>query len=94
MRGILRNVLCCISSDIFYNSKGLFRVKVIGHSNIPKKGGVIIASNHVSYLDPPFVGCVISRRVNYMARDDLFRNPVFAWILRKWKSFPVKRGTE
>ncbi|MEK6680423.1 MAG: lysophospholipid acyltransferase family protein [Nitrospirota bacterium] len=77
----------------FIIAKVFFRVKVIGHSNIPKKGGVIIASNHVSYLDPPFVGCVISRRVNYMARDDLFRNPVFAWILRKWKSFPVKRGT-
>ncbi|MBI3353445.1 MAG: 1-acyl-sn-glycerol-3-phosphate acyltransferase [Nitrospirae bacterium] len=77
----------------FIIAKVFFRVKVIGHSNIPKKGGVIIASNHVSYLDPPFVGCVISRRVNYMARDDLFRNPVFAWILRKWKAFPVKRGT-
>lgn len=77
----------------FIIAKVFFRVKVIGHSNIPKKGGVIIASNHVSYLDPPFVGCVISRRVNYMARDDLFRNSVFAWILRKWKAFPVKRGT-
>ncbi|MFZ3065889.1 MAG: lysophospholipid acyltransferase family protein [Nitrospirota bacterium] len=77
----------------FVTAKLFFRIKVIGHSNIPKKGGVIIASNHMSYFDPPFIGCVICRRVNFMARDDLFRNPVFAWFLRRFKSFPVKRGT-
>ena len=77
----------------FIIAKLFFRIKVVGHSNIPKKGGVIIASNHVSYLDPPFIGCVIRRKVNSMARDDLFRNPVFAWIIRKWKAFPVKRGS-
>ncbi len=78
---------------IFVIAKLFFRIKVIGHSNIPNKDGVIIAANHVSYLDPPFIGCVICRRANFMARDDLFRNPVFAWILRNCKSFPVKRGT-
>ena len=57
---------------LFVIVKLFFRIKVIGRSNIPKKGGVIIASNHVSYLDPPFIGCVICRRVNFMAHGRPF----------------------
>ncbi|HWP49747.1 MAG TPA: lysophospholipid acyltransferase family protein [Candidatus Limnocylindrales bacterium] len=69
-----------------------FRLKVIGRSNIPKKGGVILASNHISYLDPPIIGCSIWRRVHYMAKEELFRHPVLRFFITRWQAFPVKRG--
>jgi cytidylate kinase len=60
-------------------------IKVYGVQNVPKSGGVIIASNHASYLDPPAIGAS-SRRMrmtHFMARDSLFRNPLMGFWLRK-----------
>jgi 1-acyl-sn-glycerol-3-phosphate acyltransferase len=78
---------------IFVLIKILFRLKVKGRENIPKKGAFILASNHVSYLDPPVVGVACPRRLNYMARDTLFLQPLFAWWLREVGVFPVKRNS-
>jgi len=64
-----------------------------GRENVPKEGGFILASNHMSYLDPVAVGSACPRKLNYMARHDLFSNPFFAWVLYKAGAFPVKRET-
>jgi len=69
------------------------RFKVSGRQNIPKNGGFLIASNHVSYLDPVAIGVACPRRLNYMARHDLFRNALFAWVLKYCCAFPVKRNS-
>lgn len=69
----------------------LFRFKATGKENIPENGGFLIASNHASYLDPIAVGIACPRRLNYLARHDLFKNAVFAWILKYSCAFPVKR---
>ncbi len=71
----------------------LFRFKTTGKENIPPKGGFLIASNHTSYLDPVMVGVACPRRLNYMARHDLFNNPLFATILKACCVFPVKRNS-
>lgn len=76
---------------IFILAKIIFRLRVIGHSNIPKKGGVIIAANHVSYLDPPLIACSILRKVNFMAMAELFKNPFCGAFYRLFGAFPVKR---
>ena len=55
-------------------SKILFRYKASGSEHIPKKGSAILASNHSSYLDPPFVGMGVPRRINYLAKKELFSN--------------------
>ncbi len=68
-------------------------IKISGRSNIPNKGGFIIAGNHISYLDPLVLGVAVFRPLNYMARDTLFRNRVFAWILRHVNVFPLKRNS-
>ncbi|MFH1398295.1 MAG: lysophospholipid acyltransferase family protein [Candidatus Omnitrophota bacterium] len=61
---------------------------------IPKKGGFILASNHLSYLDPMAVGAACGRLdLNYMARHSLFRNPCSAWVLAEGHVFPVKRNS-
>lgn len=69
------------------------RWKIEGKENMPPGGGVIVASNHVSYLDPVVVGCTFDRRVSYLAKEELFKIPVLAWIIRQLGAFPVKRGS-
>lgn len=68
-----------------------FRWRVFGAENVPLKGGVILASNHASYLDPPLVGSGLRRDINYLARASLFRFPIMGSVLRSWNSVPVDR---
>lgn len=69
-----------------------FRFEVIGEENIPEKGPVIIASNHVSLLDPPTIGVASKRRkVGFMAKSELFKNPLFSAIITNLGAFPVRR---
>ena len=73
--------------------KAINDIKVYGVQNVPKTGGVIIASNHASYLDPPAVGAS-SRRMrmtHFMARDTLFRNPLMGAFLRRVGVIPLDR---
>lgn len=70
----------------------IFRTRVIGAENIPKDGEFILAANHVSNWDPPFLGTFIGRTVCYMGKEELFSNPVMAWVCRNLHVFPVKRG--
>lgn len=76
--------------------RGLFRAvyrwEIIGLENVPDRGGVVLCSNHTSNWDPPFVGSPIHRMVHFMAKDELFRIPVFGSIIRRIGAFPVKRG--
>lgn len=73
----------------FFRIKGL---KCEGVENIPAEGAVIVAPNHKSNFDPPAIGVCSPRIVHYMAKEELFRNPVFAAAIRYFGTFPVKRG--
>jgi len=66
--------------------------KVIGAENVPKDGRVILAANHICWIDPLFVTRVTRRYLNFMGKAELFENPIFAAFLRSVRSFPVKRG--
>src|SRR3989338_6346732 len=77
----------------FLISRLFFRISWQGRENIPKKKGFIIASNHVSYLDPVMVGVACPRKLNYMARHDLFSNHFFSFWLYNVGAFPVRRKT-
>ena len=68
-----------------------FRWRVFGAENVPVNGGVILASNHASFLDPPLVGSGLKRDINYLARESLFRFPGIGALLRSWNSVPVDR---
>lgn len=70
-----------------------FRIKVSGVENIPRKGGFILASNHLSYLDPAVLAIACPREVNFMAKAELFRIPLFSNLIRVLGAFPVKRNT-
>jgi 1-acyl-sn-glycerol-3-phosphate acyltransferase len=70
------------------------RLKIRGAENIPKEGGVLIASNHASYLDPPVVGVGYrGRPVHFMARDTLWNSKFGSWWMNKVGCIPVSRGT-
>ena len=72
---------------LFYRILGL---RIEGVDNIPREGGVIIASNHRSNYDPPLVGCAIfSRPVYFLAKKGLFTNSTVSWVLRSVCAIPV-----
>ncbi|MCF7958308.1 MAG: 1-acyl-sn-glycerol-3-phosphate acyltransferase [Phycisphaerae bacterium] len=69
----------------------LFKSQAYNRHNVPLEGPVLLVSNHQSFLDPMLCGAGINREAYYMARDTLFKNPVFGAMLRSVNSFPVQR---
>jgi 1-acyl-sn-glycerol-3-phosphate acyltransferase len=72
-------------------SRLAFDFRVRGVEHVPLAGGVLAASNHASYLDPPLLGNATPRVMYYMARADLFRNSAFGALIRAWGAFPIGR---
>ncbi len=70
------------------------RLARLGRDYGKAKGGVIVAANHRSFLDPFVVGaCLPWRRpMNYMAKVELFERPLQGWFLSRLGAFPVRRG--
>lgn len=71
---------------------GVFRWRVEGRERIPAAGPVLICANHISWWDIPLVACMAPRRVYFMAKEELFRYPVFGWLIAGLGAFPVQRG--
>jgi 1-acyl-sn-glycerol-3-phosphate acyltransferase len=69
----------------------LFQVRCLGHQHVPSEGGVLICSNHQSYLDPVLVGLGFRRHCNYMARDTLFRVGPFGRLISFVNAIPIDR---
>ena len=76
----------------FILSKIFFHLEVYGNKNIPKNGGFILASNHVSFLDPIILSAACFRRLSFMAKEELFKNKLFAWLIRNAGAFPLVRN--
>ena len=72
--------------------KLLYRYKVKNKNAIPVEGGVILASNHMSFADPVLLGLAQKRRLYFMAKAELFKNKFAALIIRSLGAFPVERG--
>lgn len=69
-----------------------YRVKVEGLDHLPKEGRLMICSNHISNMDPPLIGCLLPRRINFLAKEELFRIPLFSQLISLLGAVPVKRG--
>ena len=73
--------------------KTVFRMRVLGVENVPREGGVVLASIHRSNFDTFLVGVPPRwRKLRPMAKVELYRNPAMAWLLRHVGAFPVRRG--
>lgn len=70
----------------------LFRLTVRGLQHIPKTGPVLMVTNHQSFLDPWLIAIAPSRQFHFMARDSLFKNKAFGWIISLLNAYPVRRG--
>ena len=70
----------------------VYRLRAIGAENVPTSGPVILAPNHFSPWDHFFVGVYTRRRVRFMAKSQLFSNPIIEFIFRHGGAFPIRRG--
>ena len=68
-----------------------FRLRRLGVEHVPDDG-VILASNHRSFLDPFAIGCCIGRPIYFVAKQELFKNPLLGWVLNCLGAFPIRRG--
>jgi 1-acyl-sn-glycerol-3-phosphate acyltransferase len=68
------------------------RLHIEGMEHIPRRGPVLIVGNHVGNVEPPLTGVHIPRLdVFYMAKVELFRRPISAWLFKRNHTFPVVR---
>lgn len=69
-----------------------FRVRFIGRERVPASGGVVLAGNHESYLDPVVMALGLRRHVRFMAKAELWRHRVLGRLITTLGAFPVRRG--
>src|SRR4051794_29481060 len=69
-----------------------WRLSRIGREHIPQQGGVILVSNHRSFIDPFIIGLCSRRPVYYVAKQELFSNKLLGWFISSLGAFPVRRG--
>jgi 1-acyl-sn-glycerol-3-phosphate acyltransferase len=70
----------------------IFDLKAYDTQNVPKRGGVLIVSNHQSFLDPVMLGVKVKRPMSFLAKSELFSNRFFGWLIRGVNAFPVRQG--
>jgi 1-acyl-sn-glycerol-3-phosphate acyltransferase len=69
----------------------LVRVRVEGREHLPKRGPVILACNHRSFLDSIFIPLVVPRRVTFVAKAEYFDDRKTAWFFRGCGQIPIRR---
>jgi glycerol-3-phosphate dehydrogenase (NAD(P)+) len=69
-----------------------FRLRRVGLEHVPRRGPVIFAANHRSFLDPFVIATLMRRPVYYVAKKELFLHPVGGWLLSRLGAFPIDRG--
>jgi 1-acyl-sn-glycerol-3-phosphate acyltransferase len=72
--------------------KTLFGFRVYHADRVPRKGSVIVASNHISLADPPVVGAAIPREMYYLGKKELFQNRFLCAVVTAYNTIPVSRG--
>jgi 1-acyl-sn-glycerol-3-phosphate acyltransferase len=75
---------------------GWWRWSIKGLANLPPReaSGMIIAMNHIHWVDIPAIGAMLPfrYRLSWFAKSELFRNPVMGWWFRQMNVIPVNRG--
>lgn len=69
----------------------LVPVRVEGREHLPSSGAYMLVSNHISWIDPPWIEFVVGRPIRYMAKRELFEVVVLGWLLRQVGVFPLTR---
>ena len=69
----------------------VYRIRIEGKEHLPKRGAVILASNHRSFLDSIFIPLIVRRRVTFVAKAEYFDDPKTAWFFRAVGQIPIRR---
>jgi cytidylate kinase len=75
-------------------ARTLLDFHIEGLDRIPRKGPLIVACNHISFWDPPLVGAHLPREMHFIAKAELFHNPLFGALIRAYNSIPIQRGAQ
>ena len=89
MKNLIYQIIRLLLLAVF---KIFFRIKIKGKENMPEEGGVIVMSNHISAFDPPLLAAIFSRPIRFMAKKELFENPIMRIVLFLADAFPVDRS--
>jgi 1-acyl-sn-glycerol-3-phosphate acyltransferase len=68
------------------------RLRSYGDDRVPRRGGVVLALNHFSWLDPPAFGAASPRTIYYMAKIEAHSVPALGQLIRSFGAFSVRRG--
>ena len=82
---------CVIRALLWLLLKVFWRMEIIGIENLPESGGLIIASNHVSYLDPAVLAASLNRKIYFITKKEVFRNGFVSFILKNLNAISVDR---
>lgn len=69
----------------------IHRIKIVGANNVPSEGAVVIASSHVNAIDPMLLAYCLKRDIRFIAKKELFKNPIVGGVLTHLGAFPVDR---
>ena len=78
--------ICWLILKIFW------RMEIIGIENLPQSGGLIIASNHVSYLDPAVLVASLNKKIYFLTKKEVFKNNFISFLLKNMNALPIDRG--
>ena len=85
-RAILRTIVLAVL-------RPLLSLRLIGVENVPCDGPLLVVSNHLSNADPIILEAAFPRPLFFLGKAELFRNPLFRWVLRRFGGIPLERGT-
>jgi 1-acyl-sn-glycerol-3-phosphate acyltransferase len=66
--------------------------EVKGRANVPPRGGLIVACNHISFWDPPMLGGACPRELSFLAKEELFATLGLGPLIRSLNAIPIRRG--
>jgi 1-acyl-sn-glycerol-3-phosphate acyltransferase len=72
--------------------KALAPLRVYGAERVPRSGGLVVAANHFSWIDPPALGAACPRTLYYMAKVEAHHVPGLGQLMRSFGAFSVRRG--
>lgn len=72
--------------------KRYFRMDWQGIEHIPASGGVVLACNHLSNLDPVLLAAACPRQISYLAKIELFKVPILGSLVRRYGAIPLRRS--
>lgn len=95
MEKVLKKVCRGIMMVLFYiYYKIVYRMRTIGKENIPKTGAIIFCGNHRSYADPPIIVLTAGRKMSFMAKEELKKNPFIRFLVYIFEAIWVKRDSK